>query len=110
LLSLAGKQSSFKPLPRFPAALRDLAFIVNDSIMAGQVRDLAFKAGGELLEEVEVFDLFRGGSVPEGNKSLAFHLIYRSPTRTLSDEEVENSIKRIIASVTEEVGAELRSL
>ncbi|MBT7618539.1 MAG: phenylalanine--tRNA ligase subunit beta [Calditrichaeota bacterium] len=110
MLSLAGKQSSFKPLPRFPAALRDLAFIVKDSIMAGQIRDLALKAGGELLEEVEVFDLFRGGSIPEGNKSLAFHLIYRSPARTLSDEEVENSIKRIIASVAEEVGAELRSL
>jgi len=110
MLSLAGNQLSFKPLPRFPAALRDLAFIVDETTDAGQIRDLASKTGGELLENIEVFDLFRGGTVPDGKKSLAFHLIYRSPARTLSDEEVEGSVKRIIASVTKEVGAELRSI
>lgn len=109
MLSKAGKRLSFNPLPRFPAALRDLAFIVDETILAGQIRELAFEAGGELLEEVEVFDLFRGGSVPDGKKSLAFHLIYRSPVRTLSDDEVEHSIQRIIASAAKKVGAELRS-
>lgn len=110
LLKNSGRTPGFQPLPRFPAALRDLSFVVDKEITAGQLKEMILKSGGELLIEVELFDLFTGGSIPGGKKSLAFHLIFRSVERTLSDAEIEESTDRIISTVETNTGAVLRSL
>lgn len=110
LLTRAGNLVNYRSLPRYPAAHRDLAFVVNEKIESGQLEVVIHHNGGELLQNVKMFDLFRGGAVPPGKKSLAYHLTFRSPLRTLSDDEIDMIVDRIIAEVHRTVGAELRTI
>jgi phenylalanyl-tRNA synthetase beta chain len=77
-----------QPVSRFPSSDFDLALVVDDSIPAGAVERTLRIAGGELLESVELFDVYRGDSVAEGSRSLAYHLRFCALDRTLTDEEV----------------------
>jgi phenylalanyl-tRNA synthetase beta chain len=77
-----------RAVSRFPSSDVDLALVVGDSISAGAVERTLRAAGGELLESVDLFDVYRGESVPEGSRSLGFHLRFCSLDRTLTDEEV----------------------
>ena len=107
----------FQPIPTLPAATRDLALVVRDDVTAGQVIAAIREAAGELCEDVEVFDVFRGGSIPADHKSLAFHVIYRDPAaatspekaRTLTDEEVDKKNQAVLAAVSQRFGATLRA-
>jgi len=110
LLANTGRTPQYNTLPRFPAALRDLAFVVSETTEAEEIKNTILKSGGELLVEAKLFDLFRGEAVAKDKKSLAFHLTYRSSVRTLSDSEVDRSIKQIITAVGQDFGAVLRSL
>jgi len=98
----------YKPLPRFPAVLRDLSVIVDSSVTIDALLDTAKAAGGKLLEKVEFFDLYTGANLPEGKKSVAFSLIFRDTERSLTDEEVNPQIEKVIAAIGEKLGAELR--
>jgi phenylalanyl-tRNA synthetase beta chain len=77
-----------RAVSRFPSSDVDLAVVVEEAIPAGAVERTLRAAGGELLESVELFDVYRGDSVPEGSRSLAFHLRFCALDRTLTDEEV----------------------
>jgi len=107
----------FAPIPVLPAATRDLALVVRDEVTAGQVMTAIREAAGDLCEAVEVFDVFRGASIPEGHKSLAFHVVYRDPraatdpekARTLTDEEVDKKNQAVLAAVSQRFGATLRA-
>ena len=109
LLSLSGKTKDIKDLPRYPAALRDLAFIVDESVSVGSLELVITQNGGDLLKNVEFFDLFRGSPVENDKKSLAYHLIFRDNRRTLSDAEVDKRIARIISQARDGLGAVLRT-
>jgi phenylalanyl-tRNA synthetase beta chain len=117
LEAVAVRAPRFRPIPVLPAATRDLALVVPESVSAGQVMDALRDAAGELCEGVAVFDVFRGGSIPEGSKSLAFHVVYRDPraatdpenARTLTDEEVDKKNQAVLAAVSERFGAVLRA-
>jgi phenylalanyl-tRNA synthetase beta chain len=85
----------YTPIPRFPAALRDIAVIVDEGVPAERVVAEIHAAGGELLRGVRLFDLYRGESIPPGTKSLAFALAYQAPDRTLTDKEVDKAHKKI---------------
>jgi phenylalanyl-tRNA synthetase beta chain len=89
----------FRPLPRFPALQRDLSLVVKEEIPARKVKDCIMESGGEWLEEVKFFDLYRGGSIPAGYKSLAYSLTFRSPRRTLTDNEVDRVQQEIVHSL-----------
>jgi phenylalanyl-tRNA synthetase beta chain len=109
-LDAAGVRSiRFAPLPRFPSSTRDLAVVVVDDVVAGDVELAAREAAGELAEHVALFDRFTGGSVPQGHSSLALHVVYRAPDRTLTDAEVDAAHARVVASVQKRFGATLRS-
>ena len=95
--------------PRFPPVRRDLAFVLDDDVPVGIVQATLDAAGGELLDRSVLFDVFRGGTVLEGRKSLAFALEFRAPDRTLTDEEVEPVIGAIVDRLRAELGAELRA-
>lgn len=110
LLQAAGQTPQFQPLPRYPVARRDLALVVNVAVCAGDLQATLAGAGGELIERVELFDVYAGRGIPDGKKSLAFHLIFRSSERTLSDTEVEALTARMIETARREFDAELRSL
>jgi phenylalanyl-tRNA synthetase beta chain len=96
-------------VPRFPPIRRDLAFVVPEEVPAGSLQTAVEDAGGELLDRTSLFDVFRGGVVPEGRKSLAFALEFRAADRTLTDEEVEPALAAIVDRARSEFGAELRA-
>jgi len=97
-----------RPLPAFPAADRDLALLVPVGVEAAQVERLAGEVAGALLEEVRIFDLYEGEGVPEGTRSVAFRFRFRSPERTLTDDEVERATRRIGERLVEELGVHVR--
>lgn len=97
-----------KSIPRFPAINRDLAVVVPLGTSAEAVMAKIRKLGGELLQKVEIFDVYTGKSIQEGRKSLAFSLRYQSLERTLTDEEVNILNSRILEGIQKEFGAEWR--
>ncbi len=109
LLASAGVVPQYKPLPRYPAAHRDLAFTVKATTDSEQLEQIIRQIGGKMLENVELFDIYSGKGIAKEMKSLAYHLSYRNATRTLSDSEVDENISRIIQTILQNVGATLRS-
>ena len=110
-LSALPLQESF-PAPRlsaFPALHQDLALVVDDEIPAETVRRVVESAAGELVESVELFDVFRGEQLGEGKKSLAFNLIFRAADRTLTDEEVNEYRVQAAEKARVEQGAQMRA-
>ncbi|WP_407305804.1 phenylalanine--tRNA ligase subunit beta [Desulfosporosinus sp. SB140] len=95
-------------IPRFPAINRDLAVVVSLGTSAAAVMAKIRKLGGELLQKVEIFDVYTGKSIPDGRKSLAFSLRYQSLERTLTDEEVNILNSRILEGIQQEFDAEWR--
>lgn len=108
LLAAVPSSYYYQPVSRFPAVTRDLALIVDNEIPAAQVRDAIIKAGGKLLQKVELFDVYHGAQVPPGKKSLAYSLTYQAMDRTLTDDEVNRAQLRILKAVEKELGAQLR--
>ncbi len=96
-------------VPRFPPVRRDLAFIVGEDVPAGTVAAAIREAGGDLLASSTLFDVFRGGSLPAGSKSLAYALEFRAPERTLTDDEAQAAVDTIVERLRSDVGAELRA-
>ena len=96
-------------VPGFPPVLEDLAFVVEESRSAGDVADLIRQSGGALVSSVRLFDVFRGGQVGAGKKSLAFSITYQASDRTLTDGEVAAVRQKIIKRLERELGASLRS-
>ena len=108
ILELRAPMGHMKALSGFPAVTRDLALVMPEEAMVGQVEKAIREAGGELLESVRVFDIYRGVPVPPGRKSVAYSLVFRSNERTLSDEDVSPVMEAILAACLKEFGAELR--
>jgi phenylalanyl-tRNA synthetase beta chain len=96
------------PAPAFPPVLEDLAFIVGADIAAERVRSLILEEGRPLVQEVRLFDRYRGDPIEEGKLSLAFSIIYQASERTLTDAEVAEARQRIVRRVSTELGARLR--
>jgi phenylalanyl-tRNA synthetase beta chain len=86
---------TYTPVPRFPAALRDIAVIVDETVSAEKLASEIRAAGAGLVRSLRLFDLYRGGAIPEGKKSLAFALSYQADDRTLTDKEVDKAHKKI---------------
>ena len=99
----------YEPVSRFPAVTEDLALVVDEAVRAVQVRDAIARAGGQLLQRIELFDVYRGAQIPEGKKSLAYALTYQALNRTLTDKEVNKLRARIQRRLQKELGAELRT-
>jgi phenylalanyl-tRNA synthetase beta chain len=93
---------------RFPTADRDISFVVEEDTAYADIEPVIRSAAGDLLEHVELFDVFRGGTVPSGRKSLAFSLRYRAPDRTLEDDEVSATHTRVEEALRARFGAEIR--
>ena len=93
----------------FPALRQDLAFVVDEGTSAGDLVAAASKAAGPELRHMRVFDVYRGEGIPEGRKSIAFHAEFRSPDRTLSDDDARRLREKIVAALGEQFAAELRA-
>ncbi|MDX6640036.1 MAG: phenylalanyl-tRNA synthetase beta chain [Solirubrobacteraceae bacterium] len=104
----APEVTTYRDLTSFPSLRQDLAVVVDAGVRAADVLAAVREAGGELLAAAEVFDVYTGEQVGEGRVSLALHLEFRAPDRTLSDEDVAPVHERIVAALREGLGGELR--
>jgi phenylalanyl-tRNA synthetase beta chain len=93
----------------YPALRQDLAFVVDEDVLAGDVVEAAREAAGPSLRDVRIFDVYRGGQIPEGRKSIALHVGFQSPERTLSDDDARELRERIVTALAERFDAELRA-
>jgi phenylalanyl-tRNA synthetase beta chain len=109
LLTGIAKEFAFRDVPRYPPVRRDLAFMLPEDVPAGAVRASLQEAGGDLLGAAALFDVYRGDAIPSGTRSLAFSLDIRSPDRTLTDEEADVVVQRIVARLAADFGARLRA-
>jgi phenylalanyl-tRNA synthetase beta chain len=100
---------TYREIPRFPSVQMDLAVVVREGVDAGDVEAVIREAGGELLRDVRLFDLYRGEQLGEGEKSLAFSLSFYALDRTLRDEEARSAYEDIVAALSARLGASLRS-
>lgn len=97
-----------KPVSKFPTVERDLAVIVDENCLYEDVIDCIKFSGGKYLERVMLFDVYQGGQIESGKKSMAFNLVFVSLERTLSVEEVDGAIKKILKNLKGKLNAELR--
>ncbi|WP_318467884.1 phenylalanine--tRNA ligase subunit beta [Photobacterium leiognathi] len=93
---------------KFPANRRDIAVVVSEDVAAGDVVDACRANGGELLTDVNLFDVYTGKGVEEGNKSLAIALTLQSAERTLEEADIASAVEAIVAALAEKFGASLR--
>jgi phenylalanyl-tRNA synthetase beta chain len=99
----------FRDLLAFPVVEQDFAMVVDSAVPAAAVVSSLRAAGGELLEDIRVFDLYEGAQVAEGKKSLALRLSFRAADRTLSEDEVNGLRRQMLEKIQAELGAELRA-
>ncbi len=108
LLTIKNTVREYKPLPKFPAITRDLAFICEKSLEAGTLRRAIAKYAGNLLENVTIFDVYTDAKLGD-KKSMAYSLVLRSPDKTLSDEDGDKVVKKVLSGLEREFGITLRS-
>jgi phenylalanyl-tRNA synthetase beta chain len=108
LIKYAKLLPKYRHLPKYPSLDRDLAIIVEDRIAAGSIEEEIQKNGRDILESIELFDVYQGKQVGEGMKSLAYSLVFRSDERTLVDEEVNEVVETVIKKLNEKFKAKLR--
>lgn len=108
LFNYANITKSYKPLPKFPAVTRDMALLVDDEILVQDIEDTIRRAGGNLVEKVKLFDIYKGAQIPEGKKSIAYSIAYRDDKKTLTDNDVNKVHDKILRSLEHKLGAILR--
>jgi phenylalanyl-tRNA synthetase beta chain len=108
LIAAAALIPQYQALPKYPAITRDLALLVDNAIPATRIISTIQKAGGSLLKEVTIFDVYTGEQVPTGQKSMAFALVYQAQDRTLTDKEIEEVQKSILEELSSSLKAQIR--
>ena len=108
LSRLASEEHEYRPISKFPSAVRDIAILVPGEIKVDQVLNIIYDTGKELIYNVELFDIYQGEELPAGKKNLAFHIIYQAEDRTLTSGEIDDIQNRIIRSIEKQKGWEVR--
>jgi phenylalanyl-tRNA synthetase beta chain len=108
LIPLASAVRRVQAVSRFPALVQDLAIVLDEGVPGADVEAWIRRVGGKLVREVTLFDLYRGAPIPEGQKSMAYHIVYQAADRTLTDEEVARQHQRIVGALAHQLKARLR--
>lgn len=108
LYNYANLEKKYKQLPKFPAVTRDIALLVDDSILVQQIEDIISRQGGSMVEKIKLFDVYKGKQIPDGKKSIAYSITYRLEHKTLTDEEVNKVHDKILKNLENNIGAQLR--
>ena len=108
LMTVSRALKVYEPLPVYPAALRDIAMMVDQSLPAGELVRTITKCAGELAESVQIFDLYTGRQIPQGKKSVAVAMEFRCRERSLSSEEVDKLQEKIVSELRKQFKAEIR--
>ena len=108
MFELRGREVYYRPLPRFPAVMRDISVVCDESLTAGELEKCIRRAGGEYLDSVEVFDVYKGPNIPQGKKSVSFSLALRAEDQTLTDDHAEEAVSAVLDALQREYGAVIR--
>ncbi|KYH35493.1 phenylalanine--tRNA ligase beta subunit [Clostridium tepidiprofundi DSM 19306] len=98
----------YTPLPKYPAVTRDIAILVDDTVLVQYIEDIIAKTGGNIVESYKLFDVYKGKQIPEGKKSIAYSIVYRVSDKTLTDKEVNKVHDKILRTLEYKLGAQLR--
>lgn len=109
IVEYSNLDKKYKPLPKYPAIVRDIAIVLDKDIMAQEIEEVILNQGKGLIDEVKLFDIYEGEQVPEGMKSVAYSIVYRSYERTLKDKEINELHSNIIKELEDRFNAKLRS-
>ncbi len=107
-LTLIPDSIKYSQIPKYPCIERDIAVVVDENIPAAEIKDIIRNFPSELIEDISIFDFYKGTNIPEGKKSLAFNIIYRSKEKTLTDEEIEELHASLVKYLLGKTGGELR--
>jgi len=108
LIENANMEVEYKPLPKFPAVTRDIAMLVKDEILVKQIEDVISSNAGNILEDMKLFDVYKGKQIPDGMKSVAYSITFRGQDKTLTDNEVNAVMQKILDGLKDKLGAQLR--
>ncbi|MFI3129218.1 MAG: phenylalanine--tRNA ligase subunit beta [Bacillota bacterium] len=107
---LADPSIKYKNIGKFPAVERDLAFVVDEEVEMASISKIIVQTSRDLLEDYKLFDIYRGNQIAEGKKSLAFSMKFRSVEKTLTEQDIEKIIIKIVKRVDFEIGGKLRTV
>ena len=99
MAAMAETEVTYQPLPKFPAITRDLSLLCDDALPVGKMEEAIAQAAGKLLEEVTLFDVYKGDQIAAGKKSVSFSLRLRSHEGTLTDEQADATMKRVLKAL-----------
>jgi len=108
LLAFARPAHSVRPIPTQPAVYQDISLVIERTTPAAHIEQVIWKAGGELLVGVELFDVYTGEQIPSDKKSMAYALTYQHSEETLTDKQVARVHQKIVAAIEKQLGATLR--
>ena len=108
LFSVAKQEKHYTPLPKYPASTRDFSFVCDESLEVGKIFESVRRAGAKLVEDVKLFDIYRGVQVGEGKKSVSIRVTLRAADRTLTVEETEKAARKILGDLEHKLGITLR--
>lgn len=108
IMEMSVSERIYKPLPKYPAATRDISVVCDDAIPVAKLEKAIKGAVGKTLESIKLFDVYKGKQVEEGKKSVSYSIVMRSHEGTLTDEQADGAMKRVLKALAE-LGAELRS-
>jgi phenylalanyl-tRNA synthetase beta chain len=109
LLKEVNKNVYYKEISKFPSVIRDLAFVIDNNTAYADIKELITKNGGEYLSDIRVFDIYADKKLGEGKKSVAFSLNFSSNKRTLTDDEINKQIEKIVNNLESKLGVTLRN-
>jgi phenylalanyl-tRNA synthetase beta chain len=109
IVDAIGGGKVYGALPKYPESTRDIAFVVDEDIPYGEIISSIQGLDTKFIENVMLFDVYYGGNIPEGRRSMALRIVYRSGDRTLKYQEVEEMHSRVAKTITERFGAEIRT-
>ena len=108
IIENADTVKTYVETPKFPAVSRDIAMLVSDEVPVAEIEDTIRAAAGKLLEDVKLFDVYKGSQIAADKKSVAYALTLRSAEKTLGEDEVTAVMDKVLKALSEKLGAELR--
>lgn len=109
IIRIANTEVKYKPLPKYPAVTRDIAIVVDEAVLVGELEETIIENGEGLVEAISLFDIYRGNQVQDNKKSVAFSIVYRSYEGTLTEDIISRIQRNTITGLENKHNAKLRS-
>jgi phenylalanyl-tRNA synthetase beta chain len=110
VMNAANTEKFYRPLPKYPSTSRDIALLVDEDVQVGTLEAIIKENGADILEKLQLFDVYRGKQIGEGKKSVAFALTYRAADKTLADEDVAIVHNKVLIELKDKAKATLREI